>query len=292
MASRLSSFTRTSCRDKTTTVGAHRGAPAHGGVMFLEGALPGIEKFTVGRMSKTRHKTDSRQQQVQGTDLHQSAALKSPHPPAQILPHRAGWISPGCATIKPPHRGENPGTPEKFRLQRLQIPAYATIRCYPYLYFTIYEHITSSGKLSLWNAIFSTQDNCSLQRRPNGRTKAAAPADRSISTRQVTCAPSPTYKLLPTRAPSPAYKRRGPLARPRRLTSRGRLARPGLRRHGRLLYLHQHTGSAPVCINCSNGRRQPHDPEYSNNSEANKSVSAYKGWLYGQAHKLQPLRFD
>ena len=41
LASRLSPNTKDNCRDKTTTVGAHRGA-AHGGVGFLEGSLEGL----------------------------------------------------------------------------------------------------------------------------------------------------------------------------------------------------------------------------------------------------------
>ena len=54
LASRLSPHAKDILCVNSTTVGAHRGAPAHGGDEFLEGSLTGIEKVAIGRMKKIR----------------------------------------------------------------------------------------------------------------------------------------------------------------------------------------------------------------------------------------------
>ena len=53
MASRLSPVSRTSAVTKPRQLAPTVG-PAHGGVEFLEGALPGIEGYAIGRMTKSR----------------------------------------------------------------------------------------------------------------------------------------------------------------------------------------------------------------------------------------------
>ena len=53
LASRLSPHTKDIYRDKSTIVDAHHGA-THDGVKFLEGFLPGIEKFGSLRMKKSQ----------------------------------------------------------------------------------------------------------------------------------------------------------------------------------------------------------------------------------------------
>ena len=52
LASRLSPDIKDICRDKSTTVGAHRGA-AYGGVGFLKGSFLGFEKFAIFQLNES-----------------------------------------------------------------------------------------------------------------------------------------------------------------------------------------------------------------------------------------------
>ena len=52
MAPRLSTFSRTSIMTKPQQLAPTVG-PAHGGVEFLEGALPGFEGYAIYRMTKS-----------------------------------------------------------------------------------------------------------------------------------------------------------------------------------------------------------------------------------------------